>query len=316
MLLQGLVNSPPQIASNPSSGATASLGSLLWGFVGGVIVAAIGGFIAYRLYDWYKSRVTVVFAQKTGSRGTREFAGLYTQLIDEDDRIDPERVTRWLRFRERSPRSVKALRQAAERYPGRSYHIFLLAKSSLGVVGFLKSVFIPSAKVMFIAYVGAEGVPKAGQRAVMSAMASTQQELLRSLDGLCEWVAFEVTHEDKPKRRVEARCKLFRDYVGIMGFRAYRIQMDYLQPDLDPLHSGAARAETKAYLFVVPLRARKDVRKTISHSTAAGIVSSIYRDVYAEAFEDMADVHYEYRRYLQDLEVHVLSGLPNNLELV
>jgi hypothetical protein len=256
----------------------------------------------------------VSIAGDPNSRTTQQGVQLYTELIDEDERLDPDRLRRWLGT-DRSPRSIRILERLAREKTARTYHVLLFARYAGRVVGFLKCVFAPAARVMFVAYVGAAQVEGFPRGSVMAALASFGQRMLRRMGESCRWVVFEVTCENRPPRRVEARCRLFRDYASIMGLRAYRVDMPFRQPDLDPLHKGLPQ-EREARLFVIPLWEGGGILKAIPQSSVATIVSTVYMDIYGETFEDFDEVHSQYRRYLRQLYERVISTLPERVPLL
>jgi hypothetical protein len=79
----------------------------------GIFVAAIGQLA----YDHLSSRITVKILRRSRGHLAREFVDIYTELIDENDRISPERILRFLDIPGRSPKSARALRRAFKSPP-------------------------------------------------------------------------------------------------------------------------------------------------------------------------------------------------------
>lgn len=261
----------------------------------GIFVAAIGQLA----YDHLSSRITVKILRRSRGHLAREFVDIYTELIDENDRISPERILRFLDIPGRSPKSARALRRAFKSPPTSTRHILLVARRKTECVGFLKAVICPGGEVILLAYLGARA------RGASSKLIDTLDKLVRSCIPSARWLVFEMTVDQA--RRHESKYRLFREYARLRHYQMFRWD-EYLQPDME-FEDPANTREDAAVLGVIRLTNRDD---PLRRDELRVIIPALYRSVYAETFDDHGARLGPYVSYLRVVEQLVLDRVDSS----
>jgi hypothetical protein len=261
-----------------------------------VAIGIVVGFLTRYLYERFSFRVTVSILRRGNRSGSHAFVDLYSELIDEVDRISPERILRFLTLPGRSPRSARALRRACRKGFSSNRHLLLLAHRNRECVGFLKAVICPRAEVILLAYLGTKATGAA------SALIDRLHHLVVKNIRSAKFLVFEMTVDEA--RRHESKYRLFREYARVLHRSTFRWD-EYLQPDME-FEDPENTKEEIAVLGVVRLSGQ---HAPLSETELRLIVPTIYRHIYGETLDDDSVAHGRYLGYLELVEKIVLEKL-------
>jgi hypothetical protein len=159
-------------------------------------------------------------------------------------------------------------------------HLLLIATCAGNVCGFLKAIYVPDIRSLFIAYL----VTAKGQN---HEERSVSQGLISCMFAACkgtsvESVIFEICNE--AGSRHDGKAKIFRHYAAALNIKVRRIEAKYHQPEICSFDEGDCKI-TNADLYiaytgcVAPNELHSMPRKYYER-----LVSAIYKHVYLVSY--------------------------------
>lgn len=222
----------PEVRSKSVSGSIQGwVDRYLWTPLSGIFLGFIVTVLGALAYDRLKRRVSIKIVHRNTRNVVDEVHSLYLHRIDPADRVAPNYVTHFLSSPQLCIKSVRHFRSLARRSTVRPVmHLLIAAKCQGEVVGLLKAIYVHSVRMLFIAYAAVQSGDSSLERRSMSKILSQLQRLTNPLSPV-EWIAFELTTSDKNLAR--AKDRLFRQHAKTFGIDLKRVDIEYLQPDLD-----------------------------------------------------------------------------------
>ena len=268
----------PTVREEPSEASPIVLDWLdshAWDIVIGVIVTLVGGLA----YDRFKRRVTVSIVHRQNSSLEENLHALYMAHIDPDDRIAPTHLTHCLRTPQDCIRSAADFRPPdQEETSATMKHLLLVAHCDGEIVGFIKALYVPRGRLLFVAYAAAHSEAAPVARRAMHRLLAELYKLARSADEV-SWLCFELTNRNP--QEAKARERLFRQHGRAFGLDIRRVDIDYLQPDLDGADIEASSEESAAlFLARIGGTTQPSGAGTIRRETLEEILSCIFLDIY------------------------------------
>lgn len=265
-----------EVAPPPASASGADwVERYLWTPVSGLILGVIVTVIGTILYDRLKRRVRIQVLHRNRRRVVDEIQSLYMERIDPSERVSPKYVTDCLNHPEICIRSAREFLSRA-RMPGALppvLHLLVAARCQGEVVGFVKAIYVSTTRMLFIAYSASQGGEGTLERRAMRRLLGYLREVVTPT-GPVDWITFEIMNSNKPAAMAKER--LFRQYAHTFGLALQRVDIEYLQPDLDCVELDQCREES-AFLY---LGSRVGSMRAIDAATLRRLVESIFLDIY------------------------------------
>jgi hypothetical protein len=190
-------------------------------------------------------------------------------------------------------------------------HILLAAKCQGEVVGLLKAIYIHKVRMIFIAYAAVQAGDASLDRKAMGRILTHLQRVLDSSSPV-EWVSFELTNSDP--RTARAKDRLFRQHAQTFGIEIKRVDVEYLQPDLDCVEIENCKEES-ASLY---LGSTRGTPRQLDLRTLKQLINSILLDVYVPTWliDRLATDEPLLKQYVMGLSELILDGAPQQVRLV
>jgi hypothetical protein len=305
------VGSSPSETAEPSSKKSWA-DRYLWtpgsGIFLGIVVTVLGTFA----YDRLKRRIWIrsICRQRRGV--VEDIQSLYLHRIEPTERVSPTYVTHCLSKPEACFRSARHFRYLAKRNAlPPVMHILLAAKCQGEVVGLLKAIYIHKVRMIFIAYAAVQAGDASLERKAMGRILTHLQRVLDSSSPV-EWVSFELTTSDP--RTARAKDRLFRQHAQTFGIEIKRVDVEYLQPDLDCVEIEHCKEES-ASLY---LGSTRGTPRHMDLPTLKQLIDSIFLDVYVPTWliDRVATDEPLLKQYVVGLSDLILDGAPQQVRLV
>jgi hypothetical protein len=310
---QSVLNLTPPSSGQPAAPVTNPLGKVIdfvrdngLAVLVGVIITVLGSWV----YDRIKRKVRIVTLHKADTKMIDEVHSLYVQRIEPDERVSP----RYLTYCLETQSCVKSSRHFHRSVVGRNVtavsHVLLVAMSRGDIVGLLKAVYADRARMLYIAYAAVQFGDASVERRAMRKFLQKLKELTPS-HGRIRWIVFELLATDKAA--TGGKDRLFRHYAQSFGVTVRRVDLDYLQPDLD----CAKLDECKELPAILYLGSPQGTPSQIPLPDLREIVRGIL-DIYLECWrldhdpQEFAGLE-AYARGLEDL---IFQGAPSHIQLL
>ncbi|MBI2798195.1 hypothetical protein HYX70_02720 [Candidatus Saccharibacteria bacterium] len=283
---------PSQTPSDPN-GTASPIGAWTVAIVG----ATIGGFFAYLMYDKYKRHVRCVLNPRRPATVDR-FVHQYIDLIEDCDRVSPDKLAVWLGDKRYSPKTMRAMHKLWMADAEDPIHLLVVAKSGNEVVGFVKAIALRKSRQLYVGFFGAQNVAGIGQGEISRHLVAKLELIIAKLDGV-EWLSFEITGSGS---RSISRWRLFSDFARKTGHECLHLD-GYVLPEADGLEALTVPSElalADAGLFgLVPLSERSTTMRELQRAEAALILRDVYFRVYLFMFRMPSEPAVEYDAYIR-----------------
>lgn len=248
--------------------------SILVPFILTILGAILGVWLQRKMRD--KLRVKVV--PKLNGKQFEELSALYCDRIPDYERVPPNHFRAFFR-REHSAKSLRDFRHRI-RQATAPVHLLLVARTSKGICGFVKAIFISDIRCLFIAYLVTAPWSNHEDRTVT-------QKLISSLfaayqDSTIKSIVYEICAEPRPKNKAKAR--LFRHHASTFGLKFRRIATKYQQPEICSFDAGDCKL-TNAELHIAYIgNQAENAWHSIERAEYEKLVSAIYKNVYLMSY--------------------------------
>lgn len=256
----------------------------------------LGVWLAMKWRD--KLRVRVVPRMKDAE--FQELSALYCDRVPDYERVPPKHFRAFF-GREYSARSVRDFRRRTKASDG-PVHLLLVARTSKDICGFLKAIFVPDTRCLFLAYL-------VTARANNNEEGSVAQLLLSSVLTACrtttiQSIVCEICVQSQSTHGAKAR--LFRHYASAHGLQLRRIEAKYQQPEICAFDAGDCTL-TEAQLYIAYLDSPvQNAWASMTRDQYQALVSAIYKNVYLMSYA-LAEPQ------LRDRYVAFLKGVTKSL---
>lgn len=284
----------------------------LWTPVSGIVLGIAVTVLGTLAYDRLKRRIRILAVCRQRRRVIEAIQSLYLHRIEPNERVSPTYVTHCLSMPEACFRSARHFRSLAKRNAlPPVMHILLAAKCQGEVVGLLKAIYIHNVRMIFIAYAAVQAGDSLLERKAMGRMLTHLERVLDPSSPV-EWVSFEVTNSDP--RTARAKDRLFRQHAQTFGIEIKRVDIEYLQPDLDCAEVEQCKEEP-ASLY---LGSTRGTPRQIDLHTLKPLISGIFLDVYVPTWliDRVATDEPLLKQYVVELSELILDGAPQQVRLV
>jgi hypothetical protein len=276
-----------------------------------LIIGIIMAVVAALIYDRLKRRIRVRFIAKSKPGTVDEVHNLYLHRIDPTERVSPAYLTNCLSTSGSCARSARQFLSDSRR--GRlpkMLHILVVATCHGDVVGLIKATYVDSVRMLFIAYAAIHSSEASVERRAMRKMLNKLAKLTVA-DGPVDWITFELTNSDSSSAAAKAR--LFRQQAQTLGVVLRRVDVEYLQPDLDCAKLDDLHEES-AQLYIGSTRG--PVRQ-IDSGVLRRLVDAIFIDIYLGSWMIDHEPTDEpgLRAYADQLASRVVPTVGSHIEL-
>jgi hypothetical protein len=268
------------------------------------VAAAFTVWLTLRLRD----RLSVKLASTLNDRQFADLVALYLDRVPDYERVPPDHFKAFLET-EYSATSRRCFRRLVNKNTI-PVHLLLVARTSHGICGFVKAIFVPNVQCLFIAYVVTAKGNTHEERSVA-------EKLLSALLHICRGCAIKsLVCEiciDSASCRHEAKARLFRHYARAHGLHFMLVDARYVQPEICSFDAGEC-ATTDAHLYIAPLaRKRQDESQKIPRHEYEQLVAGIYKHVYLMSYA-MAEPELteRYRVFLETVTTSAFKSLESN----
>ena len=275
------------------------------------VLSIIGALIARVIFERYESHRNVKVKQITSTNDTdvHGFVGLYSELIDESERIDSAEIVRWID-------EERLLRKSG---PSSYCHYLLVGKLGGRVVSFLKAMYCSQCTYLYIAYYGIDTTIERARSGAAPAMMNKVLNLIKkeipNCKGLiCEVQAPSTELDEKENTKRRSRVKFFRDMARRLGYNMYQVGIDYLRPQMEVTHDRQF-AEVKMMLLYVPIKTSVPPDRQVPKQLVLEMLSFVYLRIYGPTFRHEPEKDLAYRAYLKSLLQLYEGVLPDSIPL-
>ncbi|MEX2227562.1 MAG: hypothetical protein WEB52_14055 [Dehalococcoidia bacterium] len=280
-----------------------------WGLL--VLAGLLGTLLAMLAYDRIRARksVRVRRMKKSSDRDVEAMVELYERLFAEECRVDSAEVVSWL-DEDRALRKTKT---------HTCLHFFFVGKVNDKVVCMLKAIYSTEWKFLFIAYYGIDTTENLARRRCAPDMLKALGRLVtKELRG-CRAIVFEVQAPDqrlseKQNAERKARIRLFRETARRLGINIFKVDVDYLQPQMVVAANGKYSEESMALMYA-PLNATPIAQGNLSRAAIMEILRFVYLEIYRPIFRHDAAKDFAYQSYLNSLLNLYEADLPDSCAL-
>ena len=251
-----------------------------------------------------KLRVRVV--SKLNSKQFEQLSSLYCERIPDYERVPPHHFQAFFR-REHSAKSIRDFKRRI-RCTTAPVHLLLVARTSVDIYGFLKAIFIPEVRCLFIAYLVSAPGSSHEERTVTQKLISRLFAACR--DSAIQSIVYEICAE--PKSSHKAKARLFRHYATALGVRLRRIAAKYQQPEICSFDAGDCKL-TNAELYIAHLgNQTQDAWHGMPRHEYERLVSSIYSNVYLMSYAlAEPELTEKYRDFLHRVMRHLFANIQD-----
>lgn len=258
------------------------------------VLAALGGGGLFGasgyLLKRHFNRITVKLISEVDDEDLDDFIELYEEVIDENTRITPEEIKRFIG------------NHLPTHYSTLSDYIFL-CKQGNHLIGFLKAIYCHESKLLFIAYLGIDKNHDKARKLASSALLLSLTKYIKKNLNECKAVFFEVEmpKDASKKTRSLSRLRLFKLATSRLKLNCYQVGINYIQPEM-PTDVGSTKEENTILLFV-PLNSKNITE--LKKEDVLFYLNFIYFKIYGRTYNDDE---------LQQLNKIYLSGLLEKFE--
>ncbi len=250
------------------------------------------------LFNKFKGRIIVKLVTKQNDPDIDDFILLYDEVIEENTRITPEEIIRFIGCHE--PTTERSVCD----------YLFLCKKDG-NLIGFLKAIYCVQKKTLFIAYLGIDKESEEARKQATFSLYYELHKLMKKKLKDCKAVVFEV--ETSKLIKSNAKLRLFKNAAERFKFPCYRFDIDYFQPEM-PSDSGSISKEQTALMFI-PLGGLPNAKREIDKPTMLYYLDFIYTKIYARVYDD-SEMNQVYKMYLGDLIKEYDRNLPAKIKLI
>lgn len=250
----------------------------------------------------HKLQIRAVF--KLGDKYFNQLAALYCERVPDYERVPPNHFRAFFR-REHSAKSIRDFQRRA-RKATTPVHLLLIARTRGEICGFIKAIFIPKIRCLYIAYLVTAAPQHYEERSVT-------QELLgylfdASRRSLIDSIVYEISAT--PPSKYKAKARLFRHYANALGVQVRCISAKYLQPEICSFEAGDCKL-TRAELHIAYLRDRaRDAWHSLARDEYKELVAAIYTNVYLMSYAvAQPELTERYRDFLQQVMKDIFASL-------
>ncbi|MEI7789247.1 MAG: hypothetical protein WCI23_11385 [Chlorobiaceae bacterium] len=223
-----------------------------------------------------KLRVRVV--SKLNQKQFEELSSLYCHRVPDYERVPPNHFQAFFQ-QKLSAKSIRNFRHRIH-LAANPVHLLIVTRSPEGICGFLKAIFIPDIRCLFIAYLVTAPPTGKDERIIVQRLVSLLYMACRRT--VIESIVYEICVE--PKSSHKAKARLFRHYATSLGVKFRLIAAKYQQPEICSFDAGDCKL-TNAELYIAYLSEKgQEACHTITQKEYKNIVSAIYRDVYLMSY--------------------------------
>lgn len=298
-----------------NSPSTATTGSTILGMdtstviisiVVPIILTILGVILKIWLPRKMRDKLRVRVVSKLSGQQFQQLSALYCDRVPDYERVPPNHFRAFLQ-REHSARSLRDFRHRTRRATAPA-HLLLVARTSEGICGFVKAIFIPDLRCLFIAYlVTAPGGNYEGrtvaQKLISSLFAACQDSTIHS-------IVYEICAEPMSKHKAKAR--LFRHHGSALGIKLRRIAAKYQQPEICSFEAGDCKV-TNAELYITHVgNQAQDAWHSMTRAEYQNLVSAIYKSVYLLSYA-VAEPQFveKYRDFLHRVTKSLFASIKN-----
>lgn len=239
-----------------------------------IILAILGVWLPRKMRDRLRVRV----APQLNSKQFGQLSMLYCDRVPDYERVPPNHFRAFFQC-EYSAKSLSDFRHRI-RQASTPVHLLLIARTSESICGFLKAIFIPDIRCLFIAYLvtapgGNHEERTATQKLLSSMFAVCQNSIIQS-------IVYEISVE--PKSNHKAKAQLFRHYGATFDVKPRCIAAKYQQPEICSFDAGDCKL-TNAELYITHMgNQAENAWHTMARAEYENLVSLIYKNVYLMSY--------------------------------
>jgi hypothetical protein len=281
--------------------------SALWAsLIAPIFVAGFAVWLTLRA----KAKLRVSIFACLGDRAFADLVALYLERVPDYERVPPDHFKAFFNceYVASSHRDFRR-RVAANVLPA---HLLITARVSGDTVGFLKAIFIPGLRTLFIAYLVASKDRQYAERQIATRLLTKLFETSR--DSAVSSIIFEIcsgaqgTEEDSKQR-------LFRHHARLHGIQVFRLDGPYSQPEICDFTDGPC-GTTPAHLYIAPITQSFN-RNAMTFDEYRELVSGIFKYVYLASFTQAEPrLNERYRDFLSEVSDRLFANpQPQNITL-
>jgi hypothetical protein len=239
-----------------------------------IILTILGVILKVWLPRKMRDRLRVRVVANLSGQQFQQLSALYCDRVPDYERVPPNHFQAFFQ-REHSAKSFRDFRHRTRRATA-PVHLLLVARTSEGICGFVKAIFIPDLRCLFIAYLvsapgGSYEDRRVAQKLISSLFAACQDSTIQS-------IVYEICAEPMSKHKAKAR--LFRHYGSALGLKFRRIAAKYQQPEICSFEEGDCKL-TNAELYITHVgNQAQDAWHSMERAEYENLVLSIYKNVY------------------------------------
>ncbi|NNN20115.1 MAG: hypothetical protein HKL84_09745 [Acidimicrobiaceae bacterium] len=281
-------------------------------FVTSIVVPVIIAILTIALTAWltvwltakWRDRLRVKVMRKLSHQQFEELSALYCERIPDYERVPPNHLQAFLR-RQHSAKSLHDFKRRLNRSTD-PVHLLFVARTASGICGFLKAIYIPEVRSLFIAYLVTSKGADYEERTVSRQLLS---RLFRACHGT---VIQQVVYEICAARgaNYQAKARLFQHHATAFGIKLRKIDAKYQQPEICSFDAGDCKLTTAA-LYIAHLGSEAErTWHSMSRDQYEKLVSSIYKNVYLMSYA-LAEPQLteKYRDFLHNVAKELFAGI-------
>lgn len=252
----------------------------------------------------WRDKLRVRIAPKLNSKQFGQLYALYCERVPDYERVPPSHLRAFFR-REHSAKSVREFRRRIN-HTTDPVHLLLVARTSEGICGFIKAIFIPDVRCLFIAYLVTAPGNNNEERTVTQKLVSCLFAVCRN--SAINSIVYEICSE--PKSKYKAKARLFRHYASALGVQLRRIVAKYKQPEICSFDAGDCKLMS-AELYIAHVgNQTQNAWQSIARDEYEKLVSAIYKYVYLMSYA-LAEprLSEKYRDFLQRVMLNLFAGI-------
>jgi len=254
----------------------------------------------------WRDKLRVRIVPKLNSKQFGQLSALYCERVPYYERVPPNHFRAFFR-REHSTKSVREFRRRINQTTA-PVHLLLVARTSEGICGFIKAIFIPDVRFLFIAYLVTAPGKNHEERTVTQKLVSYLFAVCRN--SAINSIVYEICSE--PQSKYKAKARLFRHYASALGVQLHRIAAKYQQPEICSFDAGDCKLMS-AELYIAHVgNQTQNAWRSIARDEYKKLVSAIYKYVYLMSYA-LAEPQLteKYRDFLQRVMRNLFAGIRN-----
>lgn len=252
--------------------------TIFFSFIVPVAVAILGAILSAYFSKKMRDKLKVKVVSTLNDKKFQRLSTLYCDRIPDYERVPPNHFRAFLHPRY-SANSIRDFKNRIQRSKI-PVHLLLVAQTSNRIFGFVKAIFIPNIRCVYIAYlVAAPGGgfenQEVAQRLLSSFFKACQNAGVKS-------IIYEICKDSDSKHK--AKSRLYRHYASVFGIKLRCINAKYQQPEICSFDAGDCKI-TEAELHIAYIEDyTQDALRNIDFSEYKDIVISIYKHVYLSSY--------------------------------